>query len=117
MLFACALCLLASPTREELARHHAPVIFQEANDPRKDLLAAFDYDGDWNGDNQAENLASHPLVATVYTTVIETPTHWFIQYMPYHPLDWKATNGHENDTESLLLVVSKSAGLQAMETR
>lgn len=132
-MIALCLLLLAAPTREELARQFAPIIYQEAHDPLKDLFAAFDFDGDWSGDDQAENLAcwsdpskcssqctGHrcPLVATVYFTVIETPTHWFIQYMPYHPLDWKVTNGHENDTESMLLVVSKAGpAVQALETR
>ena len=121
---------------------HAPVIFQEAGDPIRDLYAAFDFDGDWNGDNNAENMecwseASKcntpdnpfstcagqrcPLIATVYRTVIETPTHWFIQYLPYHPRDWKLTNGHEHDTESLLMVVARAGGgfgrLQILETR
>ena len=62
-----------------------------------------------------------PLIATFYTAVFETPTHWFVQYLPYHPLDWKVTNGHEHDTESLLAVVAKAGGglgyLQVIETR
>jgi hypothetical protein len=129
-------------TRDQVAQHYAPVIYQEAHDPIKDLYTAFDFDGDWDGDNQAENMECYsdssqcntadnpnspcagqkcPLIATMYYTVIETDTHWFVQYMPYHPLDWKVTNGHENDTESLLMVIIKAGGeygvLQAMETR
>ena len=132
----------AAPTRDEVVRRWAPVVLQEAGDPIKDLYAAFDFDGDWNGDNQAENLAcwsdpakcdtkdnphsrctgqACPLIATYYTAVFETPTHWFVQYLPYHPLDWKVTNGHEHDTESLLAVVAKAGGglghLQVIETR
>ncbi len=122
--------------RDDLARHWAPILYQEAHDPLKDLFAAFDFDGDWDGDNNAENMTCFggggcpskscdmggcPLVATVYYTVIETATHWFVQYMPYHPLDWKLTNGHEHDTESILLVVLKDGSpfgaAQAMETR
>ena len=128
--------------RDEVARHYAPVVYQETNDAIKDLFTAFDFDGNWNGDDNAENMECWsdatkcntadnpgsacagqkcPLRATVYYTVIETATHWFVQYMPYHPLDWKVTNGHENDTESILAVVAKAGGpfgtLQAMETR
>ena len=147
MRVAAAICAFAAfgargVTREEVARHYAPVLYEETDDPIKDLYSAFDFDGDWNGDNQAENMecwsdASKcntadnpssrcafqqcPLIATIYYTVIETPTHWFIQYMPYHPLDWKITNGHENDTESLMAVVAKGGGdfgkLQVIETR
>jgi len=129
-------------TREDVAKKWAPLVLQETNDPLKDLLTAFDFDGNWNGDDNAENMACFgsasacdgkdnpkslcagkkcPLVATVYFTVIETKTHWFVQYMPYHPLDWKVTNGHEHDTESVLAVVSKEGGgtgkLLAIETR
>src|SRR5207247_2569683 len=74
----------------------------------------------------AENVKSQcgtkncPLIATVYYTVTETPTHWFVQYLPYHPVDWKVTNGHEHDTESVFAVITKAGGglgkLLAMET-
>src|SRR5258708_3299162 len=128
---AVSLPALAFAPRDQVARHYAPVIYQETNDPIKDLYSAFDFDGDWNGANQAENMQCYadpsscntadnpgsrcagqkcPLIATVYYTVIETQTHWFVQYLPYHPLDWKVTSGHENDTESLLAVVAKSGG-------
>jgi len=134
--------LARAATRDQIAAHFAPVLYQEAHDPIKDLFTAFDFDGNWNGDDQQENMECWsdstkcntadnpnsacagqkcPLIATVYYTVIETQTHWFVQYMPYHPLDWKVTNGHENDTESVLMVIAKSGGpygtLEAMETR
>ncbi len=144
MVSACVLAASSAGavTRDQVAQHYAPVLYQETNDPIKDLFTAFDFDGDWNGDDQQENMECWsdsskcntsdnpnsscagqkcPLVATVYYTVIETDTHWFVQYMPYHPLDWKTTNGHENDTESILAVINKSGGgfgsIQAMETR
>lgn len=132
---------VGAATRDEVARKWAPILLQETNDPIKDLLTAYDFDGNWNGDDNAENMKCWsdpsqcdtgdnpksacagqkcPLVATVYYTVVETKTHWFVQYMPYHPLDWKVTNGHEHDTESVLAVVKKDGGtgkLQALETR
>ncbi len=113
--------LAVADTRDDVARHYAPIIYQETNDARKDHFAAFDYDGDWVGTNNLENLGAFPLVGTVYYSVIETTTHWFVQYMPYHPVDWKVTNGHEHDTESMLAVVAKAGGglgqLQALEMR
>jgi hypothetical protein len=139
-------CLLgtaaAASPRDDAVRHWAPVIYQETNDPVKDLYAAFDFDGNWNGDDNAENMLCYsdpskcntpdnphsacagqrcPLIATVYYSVVETASHWFIQYMPYHPLDWKRTNGHEHDTESIMAVVAKRGGqygtLELLETR
>jgi hypothetical protein len=56
----------------------------------------------------------------VYYTVVETATHWFVQYMPYHPVDYKRIGGHTHDTESVLLAVRKDgdgARLEVMETR
>lgn len=140
--FALLPSVASAGSRDSLAQHWAPVYYQETNDPVKDLYTAFDFDDNWNGDDQQENMECWndstkcntadnpnsmcagqkcPLVATTYYTVIETDTHWFIQYMPYHPLDYKATNGHENDTESILMVVEKDGSqfgkLQFMETR
>ena len=122
-----------------MARHFAPVLYQETDDPYKDLFTAFDFDGNWNGDDNSENMQCYgnpglcdgvdnpnstcanqacPLVATIYYTVIETDTHWFIQYMPYHPLDWKPSTGHEHDTESLLVTVRKDPrSIDVVETR
>ncbi len=122
--------------RDNVARRFAPVFFQEVRDDR-DLYAAFDFDGNWAGQDNAQNLVcitspeqcatsspcqsgSCALVATVYYTVIETSTHWFVQYMPYHPVDAKSANGHEHDTESVFVVVAKDGGngkLLALETR
>jgi len=125
-------------TREEIAKRYAPIFHQEVRDKTRDLYAAYDFDGNWAGDDNEENLAcvadakkcatsscaggKCTLVGTVYFTVIETTTHWFVQYMPYHPRDTKATNGHEHDTESVLAVIAKDPSrpegkLLAIETR
>ncbi len=107
-------------TREDVAKRWAPVFHQEVRD-EKDLYTAFEADGNWAADDNEETFASIPHTATVYFTVIETATHWFVQYMPYHASDTKLTNGHEHDTESVLAVVSKEGGgtgkLVAIETR
>jgi len=143
MTMTCGL-LLALPARAQTAQHlalaqaHAPVLLQETHEGGlKDLFAAFDFDGNWNGADNADHVRCYgnsaecpsgsacvgqacPLVATVYFSVVETATHAFIQYQPYHPLDWKVTNGHEHDTESILMVVRKDGGpgtLEAMEVR
>src|SRR5262245_13215937 len=94
----------AATPRAEVARRFAPVFLQEVRDGR-DLYSAFDFDGNWAGEDNSENLAcaldadrcvsspcaggACPLVGTVYFTVIESQTHWFIHYLPYHPVDAK----------------------------
>lgn len=113
--------------REDVAKRWAPVLEQEVKDG-KDLLTAYDFDGNWAGDDNDENLSaclagskSCDLSAKVYFTVIETATHWFVQYLPYHATDAKMTNGHEHDTESVFAVVQKDGSatgkLVALETR
>lgn len=106
--------------RNAVAEHWAPTIYQETRDER-DLLAAFDYDGDWDGADNAANVSRFPKRAVVYSTVAETATHWFVTYILYHPIDAKGMFGHDHDTEHLTLVVRKDGSrfgkLEAMETR
>jgi hypothetical protein len=94
---------------------HAPVHYQDTHDekPRADFLAAFDYDGDWIGWNNWNDLDEHALPGTVYYSVAETCTHWFVVYAFFHPQDWGASTSlieraeHENDVEGLLAIVAK----------
>lgn len=106
--------------RNAVAEHWAPTIYQETRDER-DLLAAFDYDGDWDGSNNAAHVDAYPKRAVVYSTVAETATHYFVTYLLYHPVDPKGLFGHDHDTEHLTLVVRKDGSrfgrLEAMETR
>ena len=111
---------LPPPTRAEVAAHFAPTLFQETRDQR-DLLAAFDFDGDWDLSNNAAHVDGRPLPAVVYYAVVETATHWFITYLPYHPVDAKRPTGHDNDTEHATLVVRRGGTRfgrpEVMETR
>ncbi len=105
---------------QDLAYYWAPVWFQDTYPEIDgefgliyDYITNFDYDGDWVGNNNADNIENFPLPAYVYYSVVETATHWFIGYYDYHPLDWNypSIHWHENDMEGLLLVISKSGGL------
>jgi len=107
----------------ELAIHWAPVIHQGAAS-EQDFLTRVDYDGDWIGNNNWENLPNGDLSAYVYYSVTETETHFFIFYSLFHPRDYEPFClpflCHENDMESIQLVVLKDGSpfgrLQAMET-
>jgi hypothetical protein len=96
----------------ELARHYAPVI-RHGTASDQDYLTAADFDGDWIGNNNWENQPSGDLSAFVYYSVIETGTHWYLFYSLYHPRDYtddpceKSEGCHENDMESLEVVVAK----------
>lgn len=112
-------------THEELAERYAPVIYQGAASDA-DYITAVDFDGDWIGNNNWENQPSGDLSAYVYYSVAETNSHWFLFYSLFHPRDYteelceESDGCHENDMESLQVVVAKDGTshgrLQAMLT-
>ncbi len=108
-----------------LAEHYAPFIAQETwFNPKADYIARFDYDGNWKGVDNWENLEKGSSQAFVYYAAMETETHWFIQYNFFHARDYSdvcfAGTCHENDNEGLILTVrkdkSKFGKLEVMET-
>ena len=79
----------------EIAARFAPVLRQAlGSSPRYDYITRFDFDGDWRGDNNWDNVADdrHALPAVVYFNVSETTTHFFIHYAVFHPRDYKGGN-------------------------
>ncbi|OXM16078.1 hypothetical protein CGZ75_05085 [Paenibacillus herberti] len=78
-----------------------------------DYLTKVNYDGDWNGSNNWQNLDANKdqLGAYVYYDVKETETHYYIGYYTYYPMDDAGADGdrHENDMEGVLVVVRKGA--------
>jgi beta-barrel assembly-enhancing protease len=79
----------------EIAGRFAPTFHQALGpEPRFDYLTAFDFDGDWRGDNNWVNAADErwALAASVYYAVSETRTHYFVVYAAFHPRDYKGGN-------------------------
>jgi hypothetical protein len=120
VLIAGSLTALPQPTahanafHQQLAEYWAPEFYQDLNDSygyRADLLTNFDYDGDWQGNNNWDNLPNYTLYSYVYYSVVETSSHWFIGYWTFHPRDDGPTlpvdDTHENDLEGVLVVVRK----------
>jgi len=108
-----------------LAEHWAPFIAQETWwQPKADIPTRFDFDGDWNGENNWENMETGTSQAYVHYAAVETATHWFLHYNFFHPRDYSdnciAGTCHENDNEGIILTVRKGAGefgtLELMET-
>ena len=114
----------------QLARHWAPVIFQDIDvSPenqlgRYDFITSAEFDGDRSGGNNWEHaddalMDRFPLKPYVYYAVVETRTHYFITYSLFHPRDWRrsllaagatplaAPLTHENDLESATFVILK----------
>ena len=116
---------ISSGKYSDLVERYAPFIAQETwFTPKADYLARFNYDGNWKGDDNWENLDKGSSQAAVYYAVMETDTHWFLQYSFFHPRDYSdiciVGTCHENDFEGIILTVrkddSKFGKLEVMET-
>lgn len=119
---------------EELAYRWAPVHYQDVDQTgdyavggKADYITSINFDGDWVGTNNWNNIAgNYATAAHVYYSVAETSTHWFINYAFFHPRDWTDNpfgyylDQHENDFEGMEVVVRKDGTtygtLQAMVT-
>ncbi|ACY15599.1 beta and gamma crystallin [Haliangium ochraceum DSM 14365] len=106
----------------DLAKRWAPIHYMDvdatgtyAEGGRSDYITAIDYDGDWDAQNNWNNLPQHAssLAAYGYYSVVETATHWFLSYAFFHPRDWTdifflyELDQHENDLEGVLIIVEK----------
>jgi hypothetical protein len=104
----------------DVAAAHAPIHYQDTDDTctECDWLTAIDYDGNWTGTDNWDNLFAPAAWgpgasghgAVVYTSVVETCTHWFVVYGMFHPRDWvdgTFDQEHENDLEGALVIVEK----------
>ena len=107
------------------AEYWAPFVAQETWwQPKADIPTRFDFDGDWNGDNNWDNMDAGTSQAYVHYAAVETKSHWFLHYNFFHPRDYSdnciAGTCHENDNEGIILTVRKDVGefgaLELMET-
>ena len=97
----------------DLAFHHAPIHYQDTDSTNypAEYITAIDYDSDWVSNNNWDNLGDGLWPATVYYSVVESCSHYFITYAFFHPRDWVDTpfdGEHENDLEGALFVVRKN---------
>lgn len=114
-------------SHKSLLRHWAPDVYQDFNARGKqlwpyDYITAFDFDGDWKGNNNWENANSGSKVPYVYTSIQETRSHYFITYNFFHPRDVGGTgaivdpiDSHENDLEGALFVIKKGGDYGSIE--
>ncbi|MCI0666304.1 MAG: PKD domain-containing protein, partial [Acidobacteria bacterium] len=122
----------------QLAGYHAPILYQdtetrgESQDEgnresvdqpiqrRGDFITRFDFDGDWNSLNNWANLAKRSPAdlradsmarAYLYFSVVETETHYLINYCAFHAQDREPrcndVECHENDLEGGVHLVKK----------
>jgi hypothetical protein len=75
-----------------LAARWSPIIIQDVGcTVYGDYITRIDYDGDYVGNNNWDNLGyptkARRLPAYVYYAVMETTTHYFVWYALFHPAD------------------------------
>lgn len=102
----------------DLAVRYSPIIVQDIGGTKYgDYITRIDYDGDYIGNNNWDNLGyptkARPLPAYVYYAVMETETHYFIWYALFHPADDFHIHyaRHENDLEGMVMCVRKDGSL------
>jgi hypothetical protein len=109
---------------DELSRRFAPVLVQDTSPehPERDRPLRVDFDGDWDAENNWSRLrAEHARGdAAVYASFVLTETHAYLTYTLFFPRDWESLACvpyicHDNDLESMLVVVERSAGGRAPE--
>jgi len=114
---------MTSSASSDLARRWAPIHYRDvdatgtyAEGGKSDYVTAINYDNDWNGENNWNNLPAfaNSLAAHCYYSVVESNTHWFITYAFFSPRDWTdnpllySLDQHENDLEGVLMIVEKN---------
>ena len=99
-----------------IAANYAPLISTGTTEgyPQAQVPVAFDADGDWDGSNNKNWVASETeiVLPSVYYSVTETFTHYFIHYAYLFP--WvahpTAGYGHANGSSGAMVTVEKAAG-------
>ncbi len=104
-----------------LALRWAPTIHQElGSEPRADEFTLVNYDGDWNAENNWDNLLKFPRPAALYYHVIESENFYFITYALFFPRDYADfcfwMHCHENDFEGLRVTIKKPETFWRLET-
>ena len=102
---------------EALAQEFAPMLFQSIETPtggqlNNDLPTRVNFDGNWIArDNKATaRLASTAIKASLYYSVLESKTNYFIVYAAYYPMrkDKNASVLHEHDFTGIVMVIDKA---------
>jgi len=96
-----------------LALEFAPVIYQDVAGGtalKADFLTSLNFDEDWDVTNNYEQHGRKDLVASVYYSVVESESHWFITYGYYHTHDRGYANDvvRENSMKGAVVVVAKA---------
>ena len=104
---------------EELAQSYAPVVYQdlESGSVQTNYLTQVNFDDDFNLSNNFENMPRYDLEGYLYWNVIESLTHYFIQYIYYYPTRTTTRDENEHDLTGITVVVQKMESDELGELR
>ena len=102
------------PNMIDWGLHWGPIWYQDYGGHRDDFRK-FNYDGDWAGVDNWDDMDSGDFRSYVYFSYVETGSDVYLGYYDYHARDWyhagySDTFTHENDLEGALLMVRKTGG-------
>ena len=119
--YAVLLLLLAGTARAEednqwhaLAAYWSPLILQSTRASFvSDVVASFDFDGDWDGTNNQDFSRGMVLPSTVYYWVVETANQYYIGYAFYHLFRVEARNTEDerrfaHDMQGIVIAIQKN---------
>ena len=97
---------------KQLSWMFRPIIYQEF-ESYKDLITRILVK---KSDRKIESVLKEARKPTIYYSVLEDSSFYYIYYMVYHPFDWskfpipclRSLDEHDHDTEGILLRVHKS---------
>ncbi|WP_169716680.1 hypothetical protein [Sporomusa acidovorans] len=95
-----------------LVAQWAPVIYQtDSSDnltAQQNVFTSVNYDLDWRSSNNGYNLRFYPMNWTMYYSVVESDTHYFIAYYQYYPR-YLHDGENKQDMTGVLVAVSKTS--------
>jgi len=108
-----ATAVAVNPTEQELAMTFAPVVYQEVDPDTNlavgDYFTKVDFDTDWDATNNYTRYRANGLAGAAYYNVIETESHYFIQYLFYYPVAYESQSRQfiPHDVTAVVVVVKK----------
>lgn len=105
---------------QTIAQAYAPIVYQGVGTvPEADEFTRVDYDGDWNPNNNWDNMTKFKRPRVVYWDVIETDTSFYVTYSFFFPRDYAPIcffmHCHENDFEGMRVTVKKPSEIFKVE--
>lgn len=111
--------IVAATAYQALAAYWAPVVYQKTSGvnygsvnatAQEDIFTLFNFDLDWRGNNNWNNLSYYKTLPVIYYSVVDAEGFYYIGYYLYYPRHL-GSKSHENEFLGLMLAVDKDGGV------